>query len=122
MSGEAEDLAARINASPEPLHADFTSEVRALIRLGLAALPSVLPLLEADDDLTRLRAQRVLEGVTRARIAGAASTDRERRAARRDWEALWHANGAYDWQAEAQSRGRSVVLWRGWLESEKGTC
>jgi hypothetical protein len=62
VSEEIATLVENINASPEPLHADFTSEVRALVRCGLPAARAILPLLMSPDELTRLRAQRVLEG------------------------------------------------------------
>ncbi|ENO90768.1 HEAT repeat-containing PBS lyase, partial [Thauera phenylacetica B4P] len=96
MNNEIEHLVATIDAHPEPLHADYTAEVRALVRIGLPALPAVLPLLMAEAELTRLRAQRVLEGVTRAWAAEHAAA-----APQRAWEALWQAHGAYDWRAPA---------------------
>lgn len=106
-----EALVATIDAHPEPLHADYTAEVRALIAIGLPSLAAVLPLLMADAELTRLRAQRVLEGVTRA-WAGAAGRGRERR---REWEALWLRHGDYDWRAPAMTRAASVRQWQDWL-------
>ncbi len=106
-----EALAATIDAHPEPLHADYTAEVRALIAIGLPSLAAVLPLLMADAELTRLRAQRVLEGVTRA-WAGAPGRDRARR---REWEALWLRHGDYDWRAPATMRAASVRQWQDWL-------
>ena len=61
MSEDIARLVATINDSPDPSHGDLTPSVHALVRLGLPALPSVLPLLESEDKWTRLRAQRVLE-------------------------------------------------------------
>lgn len=104
-------LVAAIDAHPEPLHADYTAEVRALVAIGLPSLEAVLPVLMADTELTRLRAQRVLEGVTRA-WAGAQGRDRGRR---REWEALWSRHGAYDWRAPASARAASVRQWQDWL-------
>ena len=66
MSEDIARLVATINDSPDPSHGDLTPSVHALVRLGLPALPSVLPLLESEDKWTRLRAQRVLERTTRA--------------------------------------------------------
>lgn len=106
-----EALAATIDAHPEPLHADYTAEVRALVAIGLPSLTAVLPLLMADAALTRLRAQRVLEGVTRA-WAGAPGADRGRQ---RAWEALWSRHGDYDWRAPATMRAASVRQWQDWL-------
>lgn len=106
-----EALAAAIDAHPEPLHADYTAEVRALIAIGLPGLAAVLPLLMADTELTRLRAQRVLEGVTRAWI-GAQGGDR---ALQREWQALWARHGTYDWRAPAGARSASMRQWQDWL-------
>ena len=66
MSDDIARLIATINDSPDPSHGDLTPSVHALVRIGLPALPSVLPLLESEDKWTRLRAQRVLERTTRA--------------------------------------------------------
>ncbi|MGD9872048.1 MAG: hypothetical protein AB7S63_13510 [Thauera sp.] len=107
----ARALAASIDAHPEALHADYTAEVRALIAIGLPSLEAVLPLLMAEAELTRLRAQRTLEGVTRA-WAGAHATG-ERQA----WERLWAQHGSYDWRAPAQLRAASVRQWQAWLSA-----
>lgn len=107
MKDAVETLVANINASPEPLHADFTAEVRALVRFGPPAARAVLPLLLAADELTRLRAQRVLEGVSRAMAADTW---------RGDWARLWQANGDYDWRADVGRRQASVARWRNWLD------
>ena len=57
------ELLPRIDDSPDPLHADITPAVLALSDLGPPAALAVVPLLEADDRMTRLHAQRVVEGV-----------------------------------------------------------
>ncbi len=107
MSDEIVTLVENINRSPEPLHADFTSEVRALVRSGLPAARAVLPLLLSPDELTRLRAQRVLEGVSRHVAADSWGGD---------WALLWHENGDYQWRAEAEKRQAAVDRWRVWLD------
>lgn len=105
-------LAEDIDAHPEPLHADYTAEVRALVEFGAASLEVVLPLLMAEKELTRLRAQRVLEGVTRSVVQ---TPPRSR--GQRDWEALWRLNGNYDWRAPEAERAASVRRWQDWLAS-----
>ena len=111
----ARALAASIDAHPEALHADYTAEVRALIAIGLPSLEAVLPLLMAEAELTRLRAQRELEGVTRARAAEHAAA-----APQRAWEALWQAHGAYDWRAPAAARAAAAARWQAWLAGRGG--
>jgi len=107
VSDEIATLVENINASPEPLHADFTSEVRALVRSGLPAARAVLPLLMSPDELTRLRAQRVLEGVSRNVLADTWGGD---------WALLWHENGDYQWRAAAEKRQAAVEKWWAWLD------
>lgn len=118
MNGQAHSealrLAQAINEQPDALHGDYTPAVHALVRLGLAALPAVLPLLESEDRFTRLRAQRVLEGVTRE-WAARHTPPRTRPGAAHRWRALWSLNGNYDWEADAAARARSVTLWKEWL-------
>ncbi|NMQ29433.1 hypothetical protein E4Q23_17680 [Candidatus Accumulibacter phosphatis] len=107
MSDEIASLVEHIHRSPEPLHADFTAEVRALVRLGLPAARAVLPLLMSPDELARLRAQRVLEGVSRHVLADTWGGD---------WALLWHDNGDYHWRDAAEKRQAAVDRWLAWLD------
>jgi hypothetical protein len=107
VSDEIASLVEHINRSPEPLHADFTAEVRALVRVGLPAARAVLPLLMSPDELTRLRAQRVLEGVSRDVAADTWGGD---------WALLWHENGDYHWRAAVEKRQLAVAKWLTWLD------
>jgi hypothetical protein len=115
-----ERLVQAIDEHPDPLHGDRTPAVDALVARGVAALPYIFPLLEDAGELTRLHAQRVLEGVSLAWV-------RERTPARpltrddtRAWQALWDSNGSYDWRAAEPARREAVTLWRGWLSRETG--
>lgn len=118
MSEDIARLVGAINDDPDPAHNDYTPAVHALARAGLPALPAVLPLLESDDRWTRLRAQRVLEVITRewvrARTPARPATVR----AESDWLALWRKNGDYDWQAESPARARAIARWRAWIEAK----
>lgn len=118
MSEEIERLVQAIDDRPDPLHGDRTPAVEALIDRGLAVLPYLLPLLESGGDQTRLRAQRVLEGITHQWV-------RERTAARpltrddtHEWNRLWQANGGYDWSAPQAARAAAVKLWSAWLDQQ----
>ena len=102
MSEDIARLVATINDSPDPSHGDLTPSVHALVRLGLPALPSVLPLLESEDKWTRLRAQRVLERTTRAWVHERSPARSGSREADYAWMQLWQDNGGYDWEAPAQ--------------------
>jgi HEAT repeat protein len=60
-----EALARTIDDVPDLLHHPYTAAVRALIGLGELALPAVLPLLSAEDPVTRERAALVVQAVRR---------------------------------------------------------
>jgi len=113
---DLERLARAINDEPDHLHGDRTPAVHALIEHGLDALPYVLPLLEDADQWTRLRAQRVLEGVTRSWTEKRLPSRPLARSGLRAWERLWLENGGYDWEAAPAERARSVARWRSWME------
>jgi len=115
MSTEIERLVSTINEHPDHLHGDRTPAVDALVGHGLPALPHILPLLESDDELTRLRAQRVLEGVTRAWLRERAGARPMTRADTRAWQQLWEENGAYDWRGSPEARSDAVRCWLTWL-------
>ena len=116
MSDDIARLIATINDSPDPSHGDLTPSVHALVRIGLPALPSVLPLLESEDKWTRLRAQRVLERTTRAWMRERSSARPGSREADYEWMELWQDNGAYDWEAPAEARAAARARWQSWLE------
>ena len=120
MSDEIRRLVAALDEDPDPLHGDRTPAAHALVGHGLAALPAVFDVLEGEDaEITRLRAQRVLEGVSRAWVAERTPTRPLARADLRAWEALWRENGPYDWRAPAPERAAAVANWRAWLERQR---
>lgn len=115
MSDEVARLIGSINLDPDPAHGDLTPAVHALVRIGLPALPAIMQLLEAEDKYTRLRAQRVLEGVTRAWVRDRTPAAPLTRSDAHAWMKLWQENGAFDWEADAATRARAISLWRAWL-------
>lgn len=58
-----EALIRTIDDAPDPAHLDITPSVDALIECGVAAVEALLPLLDAENEMTRLHAQRALEGI-----------------------------------------------------------
>lgn len=120
MSDDVARLIAAINEDPDPAHGDLTPAVDALVRLGLPILASVLPLLESADPWTRLRAQRVLEGVTRAWVHERTPARPVTPKADYDWLALWEGNGNFQWDATAERRAHALTRWRAWLEARAG--
>lgn len=117
MNEEIRALIDEIDRHPDPLHADRTPAVEALIRRGEGALPAVLPLLDSERGETRMRAQRILAAVTRNIVGGEQPDLPLQRGAMQRWQALWEANGDYDWRASPVDRRESLRLWTAWLEA-----
>ena len=108
-------LVKTINDSPSTAHSDSTPSVTKLIELGDDAIMPTLPLLLSSDQFTRMRAQRVLEGVTIKRYGfrfglGWSNTQGEEK-----WREFWRSLGSLDWQAPEDKRARSIELWVDWL-------
>jgi hypothetical protein len=104
-----------IDDGADELHADRTPAVRCLIDIGMPALPSLFDLLLAPGELTRLRAQRAVEGITLA-LPDFQAADPQGRDAR--WRAWWQAIGyAYDAAPEARQPG--VARLRAWAAARK---
>jgi len=120
VSEDVSRLVAAINDNPDPAHGDLTPAVHALVRVGLTALPAVLPLLESEDRWTRLRAQRVLEGATRAWVRARTPPRPATPRADYEWLKLWQDNGDYDWQAPVEARKAAIGRWRTWLVQFSG--
>lgn len=120
MDAELARLVATLDDDAEPLHNDFTPAVHALIARDVEGALAVVDLLDAPNELTRLHAQRVVEGVAMRHCgwqAGHGFADGAIGEAR--MRTLLQRNGAYDWQAPSPARQRSMALWRAWLEANR---
>jgi HEAT repeat protein len=100
--------------APDPLHADMTSSVDGLGRLGLTAVPSIIDLLMDPDKLIRLRAQRALELIMSRRHGFRDGEGFPSPAAEEEMRKEWRANGDYRYDAASQKRATAVAKWRGW--------
>ncbi len=115
MNKEIARLIAAINEHPDPAHGDYTPAVHSLVRIGVEALAAVLPLLDSGDAFTRMRAQRVLEGVTRAWVQARTPSPSLTRRPDFVWQELWRDNGNYDWEAGPPANAAAVARWKDWL-------
>jgi len=96
-------LIATMNALPDILHHPATLATHLLTGYGVAALPRVMPLLKADDLMTRQRAWLVVYGiVNRLPKAG-------------DWNALWRTLGSYQPDGAEAARNAAADCWQAWL-------
>ncbi|HJZ54028.1 MAG TPA: hypothetical protein VKE74_03690 [Gemmataceae bacterium] len=125
-----DELIATINDNPDGRHFDVTPSVEALIELGHPVLPRVLDLMLSpgtasrqqqvmtlsDDDATRMRAQRVLEGIT-AKDFGCKQPGGWARADYERWRAFWKSLGDLQWDAPQEDRRKCVRKWKDWLAS-----
>jgi hypothetical protein len=114
-SAELRELVARINDDPEKAHGDFTPAVRRLIDFGESALAVVLPLMNSTDSDTRIRAQRVLEGVTMASYGFEPGHGWRDQSGEEGWERFWASLGNLDWDLPADRRAEAVERWCAWL-------
>lgn len=90
-------LVASLDEDADPLHSDYTPSVSALSIRGVPAARAVLHLLDVDDQMTRLHAQRVVEGVVSHEFgfrSGSGFPSREMDDAARRWIVAW--GYAYD--------------------------
>ena len=113
---EIRKLVATLNDAPDTLHNDFTPSVRRLGELGVPAAFAVLPLLDADDEMARARAQNVLSQVVNRRLGWVPNRGyADPHAGQEMMRAIWEANGSYDSKAPSEKRQKSIALWREWL-------
>lgn len=115
--GDPDALAAfvqTIGDAPDPAHADMTSSVEGLGRMGLVAVSSLIELLMDPDQLTRLRAQRALELLVSRRHGFRAGHGFPSPAAEQAMTAEWRSNGGYCYDASHEERAAAVLKWRRW--------
>jgi hypothetical protein len=115
-----ESLAQTIDDDADPLHADFTPSVSKLIRKGLPGARAVLHLLDAPRRLTRLRAQRVIEGVVMMRNGWKPGRGYPDETGQEETKALLKANGSYRADASPEERHSAIEKWRQWLDAQSG--
>lgn len=116
---EIAELVRAIDENPDELYNDYTPSVQRLIDKGLAGAAAVVPLLNTDDQMTRRRAQRVLEGVVKARFGWKAGMGFADAGAQEQALAVLAANGNYDAAASEEQRKHSAGLWRRWIEDQR---
>jgi hypothetical protein len=116
---QLDELVRTINDDPNPLHGDYTPSVDKLIKVGDVAIPRVLDLMLSDDEITRLRAQRVLEGITLAQYGFVCGQGWRDPKGEERYQAFWKSLGGLSWNAPREDRERAVKLWREWLAKRK---
>jgi hypothetical protein len=112
-------LYAQLNLNPDIAHSDYTPAVHELIRVGRPAVPRGLELMLSEDEDTRLRAQRVLEGVTLVEHGFVFGQGWTRQDGEANFRRFWARLGELNYRAPPDKRAASVELWRAWLAEEQ---
>lgn len=102
-----------LNDGEDMLHLDYTPAVRCLTEIGQPALDPLLPYLLRDDEITRLRAQRAVEGIT-IRLFQVNNENQAEVEAR--WRKWWKEMG-YSYDADPETRQAGVAKIRAWIEN-----
>ncbi|WP_041232942.1 HEAT repeat domain-containing protein [Cylindrospermum stagnale] len=101
-----------LNDGEDELHLDYTPAVFCLAEIGKPALASLLDRLLDNDEITRLRAQRAVEGITTRLLAnGENESD-----VQVSWRKWWKEMG-YSYDADPESRRAGLARLRAWMES-----
>lgn len=115
---EIESLVRTINDNADRLHLDSTPSVQRLIDLGLPAAKAILDLLDAPELQTRMRAQRVLEGVVMRHHGWKEGQGYPDDKGQEKTKALLQANLNYQADAPPAERKKAIEEWRRWLEAQ----
>jgi hypothetical protein len=112
-------LFARLNDDPDHLHSDYTPAVHELIRVGRPAIPPALDLMLSEHRSTRLRAQRVLEGVVLIEHGFVFGHGWTRPDGEDAFRAFWKRLGDLGWDDSTEARRDSIDKWRVWLADQQ---
>lgn len=113
------ELVANINEDPDLDNAEFTPAVDRLIDIGRPALPSCCELLLTGDEITRIRARRVIQDITlemhgfRPGRGWRVGADFEK------WDEFWKAMGDLHDKQTLEERIRFVNNIKLWLADVK---
>jgi HEAT repeat protein len=107
-----------LNDAPDMAHLDMTPAVESLSEMGLDAVSPLLDLLMDDDEMTRLHAQRALEGIVNRMHGFQSGRGFPTPAAEQEMRNEWQSNGSYDYAAPVAARAAAVEKWRTWLEEK----
>jgi hypothetical protein len=113
-----DELIATLDDDCDPVHAHYSPSINALIDLGHPAIPRVLDLMLSPDELTRIRAQYILEQIT-GRDFGCRNGIWWSHEDYSRWEAFWKSLGNLQWYAPEDDRRRSIQMWRDWLANRR---
>jgi hypothetical protein len=117
MDKDITKLIESIDNDPDPLHSDYTPSVHQLIDKGLSSVTPVLKLMRSESQDTRMRAQRVLEGVTMRRYSFVVGKGWVQADGEQKWTDLWTKLGNLQYSDSLDKRNKSIVLWEQWLAS-----
>ena len=110
---------AAINENPDILHSDYTPAVHKLSECGFEAAIAILPLLDSEDALERLRAQRVLEGVVQRAYGWKPGQGFPPESnGEKEIKNLMQEMGNYRADASKDERIAAIEKWEYWLQTK----
>lgn len=110
-------LVQTLDKDPRPLHSDFTPSVQRLIEIGLPGAAAVVDLLTASEPVTRLHAQRVIEGVVMRRNGWRPNRGYPDRHGEEKTQQILKDNCDYRYDAPPEKRTAAAAKWRSWINS-----
>ena len=105
-----------INDAADKLHLDYTPSVHCLIEIGEPALLLLTDLLVAEDEMTRLRAQRAIEGITLD--IWKQEVEMPEKDIIEDWVKWWKKNN-YSYDSDYSLMTESVNKLKKWILARK---
>jgi hypothetical protein len=117
VSDKIKKLIEAIDHHPYKLHSDYTPSVEGLIKIGKPAMMSVLDLFLTSEEITRLRAQRVLEIITMKMYGFNPGHGWEVVNKESEWKQFWNSLGDLNYKTSIELRSASVRLWKEWLKN-----
>jgi hypothetical protein len=116
LEHQIEQLIHDIDDRPDKLHGDYTPSVHKLIEIGEPALKQTLKLMLSTSEETRLRAQRVIEGVTMGMYGFRTGHGWNNEKGRLEWFNLWDSLGKLSYKASSELRSESISKWMQWIK------
>lgn len=115
---EVVELLRTLGEGASPLHYEYTPSVHRLIELGWPGARAVLDLLDAPEDITRRRAQRVIEGVVMRHHGWRPGVGYLDPSGAEKTGAVVSQNGSYRADAPQAERRASMEKWRTYLAAQ----
>lgn len=110
---EVHALLERINADADMLHADHTPAGTRLVEIGEPAILPCLEIMASEDQMTRMRAERVLVEITRNLIRKEFPNASKQQLDAK-WDQFWMSHGDLDFNSNLEKRAIAIESLKRW--------